>query len=91
MHRKASKETKNAGRWAQGFGGRAETGHLLKSNMSETTIPIKVKWLKNKYDVNVMLDEPAEVLKAQVCADLICWFHLNGSPSPSSYLESRLK
>jgi hypothetical protein len=47
--------------------GRAETGHL-KSNMSETTLPIKVKWLKNKYDVNVMLDEPAEVLKAQVCS-----------------------
>ena len=29
-------------------------------------MPIKVKWLKNKYDVNVMLDESAEVLKAQV-------------------------
>ncbi len=33
--------------------------------MSEI-VPIKVKWLKNKYDVNVMLDESAEVLKAQV-------------------------
>lgn len=33
--------------------------------MSEI-LPIKVKWLKSKFDVNVMLDEPVEVLKAQV-------------------------
>jgi hypothetical protein len=34
------------------------------------TLPIKVKWLKNKYDVNVMLDESVEVLKAQVRSPL---------------------
>jgi hypothetical protein len=41
--------------------------------MSETTLPIKVKWLKNKYDVNVILDKPAGVLKAQVStASTLC-------------------
>jgi hypothetical protein len=47
--------------------------------MSETVLPIKVKWLKNKYDVNVMLDEPAEVLKAQVRAVSARCFLLQGS------------
>lgn len=27
---------------------------------------MKIKWLKNKYDVDIMLDEPAEVLQTQV-------------------------
>ena len=29
-------------------------------------VAVKVKWQKEKYDVEVMLDEPAEVFKTQV-------------------------
>jgi hypothetical protein len=29
-------------------------------------VSVKIKWLKNKYDVDIMLDEPAEVLQTQV-------------------------
>lgn len=32
-----------------------------------STLAVKVKWVKEKYDVEVMLDEPVEVFKAQVC------------------------
>eukprot|EP00291_Cryptomonas_curvata_P026357 CAMPEP_0172174326 /NCGR_PEP_ID=MMETSP1050-20130122/13593_1 /TAXON_ID=233186 /ORGANISM="Cryptomonas curvata, Strain CCAP979/52" /LENGTH=386 /DNA_ID=CAMNT_0012846271 /DNA_START=17 /DNA_END=1174 /DNA_ORIENTATION=+ len=52
--------------------------------MSETTLPIKVKWLKNKYDVNVMLDEPAEVLKAQL-------FDLTGVPPAKQKITAGAK
>jgi hypothetical protein len=47
-------------------------GHLIfqKHTRMGETLPIKVKWLKNKYDVNVMLDESVEVLKAQVRSPL---------------------
>lgn len=29
-------------------------------------VSVKIKWLKEKYDVDIMLDEPAEVLQTQV-------------------------
>ena len=30
------------------------------------SVAVKVKWLKNKYDVEIDLDEPAELFKTQV-------------------------
>ena len=33
------------------------------------SVAVKVKWLKNKYDVEINLDEPAELFKTQVH----CW------------------
>jgi hypothetical protein len=40
-------------------------GKEVLGKMSEK-IPIKIKWVKEKYDVEIMLDEPVEVFKTQV-------------------------
>eukprot|EP00292_Cryptomonas_paramecium_P005927 CAMPEP_0113719636 /NCGR_PEP_ID=MMETSP0038_2-20120614/35952_1 /TAXON_ID=2898 /ORGANISM="Cryptomonas paramecium" /LENGTH=390 /DNA_ID=CAMNT_0000648085 /DNA_START=6 /DNA_END=1174 /DNA_ORIENTATION=+ /assembly_acc=CAM_ASM_000170 len=48
------------------------------------TIPITVKWIKNKYDVTVMLDESPEVLKAQL-------FDLTGVPPEKQKITAGAK
>jgi hypothetical protein len=41
-------------------------GEQAGATMAENKIPVKVKWVKEKYDVELMLDEPVEVFKTQV-------------------------
>ena len=36
-----------------------------------STVAVKVKWVKEKYDVEVMLDEGVDVFKAQVLLPLL--------------------
>jgi hypothetical protein len=51
--------------------------------MSErTTVPVKVKWLNDMYDVNVRLDEPVEILRLQV--PTLCSFERGRVPVSSA-------
>jgi len=46
------------------------------------TVAVKVKWVKEKYDVEIMLDEPVEVFKAQVLFLPFPPSHTPSSPWP---------
>jgi hypothetical protein len=53
-----------------------------------STVAVKVKWVKEKYDVEIMLDEPVEVFKAQVLFPPCPLSHAPSTPWPCWHIFS---